>query len=167
MSGRFGHGPNGRVNILPQPDLNKQFSMMERVPAKQCASMLEPTIGIWDDTPLSKLFFSARNMRILQNSMRHEVWQRTHSVLGEQDCQTLDVIMRGIFLQASKNLPDNITAQIEALNRLVLNYCVPQLVSAVQSQRQFIEDTSWLPPPISLPVLAKNTDKQLIMRPFF
>lgn len=36
--------------------------------------------------------------------------------------------LNSTFLQSSKNLPNNITEQVKALNNLVLGYAVPQVL---------------------------------------
>ena len=52
---------NGRVDIINKtqgPDLSNLFAMYDKIPANQCATFREPTLGQWDETPLSKAYFS-------------------------------------------------------------------------------------------------------------
>ena len=48
---------NGRVNIINKtqsPDISNLFAIYDKIPANQCVTYREPTIGQWDETPLSK-----------------------------------------------------------------------------------------------------------------
>ena len=44
---------NGRVDILNPPDIAQLFSMYDKIPANQCTTFRNATIGQWDETPLS------------------------------------------------------------------------------------------------------------------
>ena len=41
-------------------------------------------------------------------------------VIGSQDCDSLKIVMRSVFLQYSANQPGNITQQITDLNKIYL-----------------------------------------------
>ena len=61
---------NGRVNIIDIPP-NVLFDMKEKVAVKNKASEYrEPLAGIIEDTVLSKVFFCAENVQIIQNGIR-------------------------------------------------------------------------------------------------
>ena len=63
-------------------------------------------------------FFSAENIQIIQNAIKAGVYHGSKSqfVIGNQDEDTLKIIMRSTFLQYSSNNPVNITQQIQSLN---------------------------------------------------
>ena len=50
---------------------------------------------------LSDTFFSSQNIQLLQNSIRAGVYNMSNGkfTIGPQDCDTLKIIMRSIFLQ--------------------------------------------------------------------
>ena len=75
--------------------------------------------------------------------------------------------MRSIYLQYSSNLPTNINEQIVALNKMVLNYCIPQVFSEAQGYMKYLSDASTMYTPMEPPVLAKENDKQLFLKSFF
>jgi hypothetical protein len=58
---------NGRVDVLNNksssdaPDISNLFAMYDKIPANQCTTFREPTLGQWDETPLSKAYFSQDN----------------------------------------------------------------------------------------------------------
>jgi len=159
---------NGRVDIEgPRtPDL---FQMYDKIPVNQCATFRDPTAGIWNNTKLSDGFFSSKNITIIQNGIRSGVYKRSSSqyTIGNQDEDTLKIIMRSIFLQHAANQPTNVEQQIYELNKMVWDYCIPQVYGEAQGYYKYISDASTMYKPIAPPILAKNNDKQLILKPWF
>jgi hypothetical protein len=159
---------NGRVDIK-SPDISKLFQMYDKIPVHQCSTFRSPTEGIWNETILSKAFFSQENIKILQNGIRAGVYKKSNSqyIIGEQNCDSLKIVMRSIFLQYSSNLPDNITQQIEQLNKMVLEFCIQQVYSEAQGYMKYVDDISTLVVPIAHPVMSNNTDRQLEFKSWF
>jgi hypothetical protein len=159
---------NGRINIK-SPNTSALFKMYDKIPANQCVTFRNATEGLWNDTTLSRAFFSQQNIQIIQNGIRAGVYQRSNGqyVVGPQDCDSLKIIMRSVFLQYSANQPFNIPQQIEELNKIVLNYCVQQVYSEAQGYMKYIDDASTLVVPIAHPVQASNTDRQLELKSWF
>jgi len=159
---------NGRINIK-SPNTSALFKMYDKIPANQCVTFRNATEGLWNDTILSKAFFSQQNIQIIQNGIRAGVYHRSNGqyVVGPQDCDSLKIIMRSVFLQYSANQPSNIPQQIQELNKIVLNYCVQQVYSEAQGYMKYIDDASTLVVPIAHPVQASNTDRQLELKSWF
>jgi hypothetical protein len=159
---------NGRVNIKT-PNSSKLFDLYDKIPANQCVTFRNATQGLWNDTPLSLAFFSYENIKILQNGLRAGVYKRSNGqyLIGEQDCDSLKIIMRSVFLQHSSNLPINISEQINELNKIVLDYCIQQVYSEAQGYMKYVDDVSTLVVPIAHPVQASNTDRQLELKSWF
>lgn len=159
---------NGRVDIKT-PDMSKQFSMYDKIPANQCVTFRSATEGLWDDTVLSAAYFSQQNIRMLQNGIRAGIYKMSNGqyIIGEQDCDSLKIIMRSIFLQYANNMPYSITEQIANLNKMVLDYCTQQVFSEAQGYMKYIDDASTLVVPIAHPVQASNTDRTLELKPWF
>lgn len=163
---------NGRVNInkTQPPDISNLFQMYDKIPANQCATFREPTLGQWNDTLLSKAYFSENNMQIIQNAIRAGVYNRSNGqyVISPQDCDSLKIIMRSIFLSYSVNLPTNITGQIEKLNEMVVNYCVERVYGEAQGYMKYLDDVSTLAVPIAHPVMSSQNDKRnYLMKTWF
>jgi hypothetical protein len=74
--------------------------------------------------------------------------------------------MRSIFLQHSKNLPNNITQQVEQLNHLVLEYAVPQVLGEAVGYVKFKNDASMMHTPIQRPT-STYYSKTLELKPWF
>jgi hypothetical protein len=159
---------NGRVNIKT-PNTTELFQMYDKIPANQCVTFRNATEGLWNETPLSQAFFSQENIQIIQNGIRAGVYHRSNGqyVIGPQDCDSIKIIMRSVFLQYSANMPSNISQQIEELNKIVLNYCVQQVYSEAQGYMKYVDDVSTLVVPIAHPVQASNNDRQLELKSWF
>ena len=159
---------NGRVNIK-SPNTSALFQMYDKIPANQCATFRNATEGLWNDTPLSLAFFSQANIQIIQNGIRSGVYHRSNGqyVIGPQDCDSLKIVMRSVFLQHSANQPTHIPEQIAELNKLVLNYCIQQVYSEAQGYMKYIDDVSTLVVPLAHPVQASTNDRQLELKSWF
>jgi hypothetical protein len=159
---------NGRVNIK-SPNTSALFQMYDKIPANQCVTFRNATEGLWDQTSLSQTFFSQQNIQIIQNGIRAGVYHKSNGqyTIGPQDCDSLKIIMRSVFLQYSANQPKNIPQQIAELNKIVLNYCIQQVYSEAQGYMKYIDDASTLVVPIAHPVQASNTDRQLEFKKWF
>jgi hypothetical protein len=143
--------------------------MYDKIPANQCVTFRNPTEGLWDETPLSQAFFSQQNIQMLQNGIRAGVYNRSNGqyVIGPQDCDSLKIVMRSVFLQQSANQPGNYKQQISQLNKIVLDYCIQQVYSEAQGYMKYVSDVSTLVVPISHPVMANDNDRQLEFKTWF
>ena len=159
---------NGRVDIK-SPNTSTLFQMYDKIPANQCVTFRNATEGIWTSDSLSNAFFSEQNIQIIQNGIRAGVYHRSNGqyFIGPQDCDSLKIVMRSVFLQNSANQPNNITQQIAQLNKIVLEYCIQQVYSEAQGYMKYISDASTLVVPISHPVMANDNDRQLELKPWF
>lgn len=163
-----GRHANGRVDIFAPrtPDL---FQMYDKIPVNQCATFRNPTEGLWENTQLSEIFFSEKNICDVQNGIRVGVYKKSNNqfVISNQDEDTLKIIMRSIFLQHAANQPDNIKDQVQQLNKIVWDYCIPQVYGEAQGYHQYIKDASTMYTPIPPPIMSTQSDKELIMKPWF
>jgi hypothetical protein len=159
---------NGRVNIKT-PNTSTLFQMYDKIPANQCVTFRNATEGLWNSSSLSNAFFSQQNIQIIQNAIRAGVYNKSNGqyTIGPQDCDSLKIVMRSVFLQNSANQPNNITQQISQLNKIVLDYCIQQVYGEAQGYMKYIDDASTLVVPISHPVMANDNDRQLELKPWF
>ncbi len=159
---------NGRIDIK-SPNTSTLFEMYDKIPANQCVTFRNPTEGLWTDTYLSQAFFSQQNIQILQNGIRAGVYQKSNGqyTIAPQDCDSLKIVMRSVYLQNAANQPNNITQQVAELNKIVLNYCIQQVYSEAQGYLKYIDDASTLVVPIAHPIMTDNTDRELEFKTWF
>ena len=142
---------NGRVNIL-NPINNSVFQLYDKIPIdEKVTSYRNALTGNLEQNTLSKTFFSVGNILILQHAIMAGVYKSSNGryQIGYQSEDTLKIIMRSIYLQHASNLPKNITGQVEALNKLVTDYSVPQICGEAEGYIKYKNDVSTLPTPLS------------------
>lgn len=159
---------NGRVNVIDNiKDPDVKFKMYERVAVKNKATQFrDPIVGIWEENVLSQVFFSAENEQIIQNGMRGGVFHLSKQkyVISQQSSDNLKIVMRSIYLQFAKHNPTDITKQVEVLNNLVLDYCIPFVYNEAVSYIKYLEDQSTLVTPLERSMQCDRDFKQLIGR---
>jgi hypothetical protein len=159
---------NGRVDILG-PSVEAQFAMYDKIPAHQCTTYRDALVGNWTSTPLSDAYFCDQNISRLQEGISRGVSEMSKGnyLVGPQNCDTLKIIMRSVFLTHSANLRSDIRGQVNALNKIVLDYAVPQVYGSVQGYMNYRRDASTLSVPLALPQQTGNKTKTLEFKGFF
>jgi Family of unknown function (DUF5761) len=161
---------NGRVNILEPESPDAVFKMQEKIAIRnKSTEYREALAGVWEDNILSQLFFSAENIQILQNGIRAGVYEMSERkiIIAPQNVDTLKIIMRSTYLQYAEHDMKNVTAEIERLNHLVLNYCVPTVFSEAVGYHNYMIDQSTLVVPLELPKHHDREYKQLQLKRWF
>lgn len=153
-------GQNGRVNLssggpaaggLTVPD-SAGFAHPTKTEVNFTGDMLR---GNWEVTPLSKQFFTAQNVAVLQAAIRKGVYERSGSkryVIDEQDVDEMKMIMRAIYLQYAKNNAFDIPGQIKELNDIIIKWCVPRIMSEIDHYYYYLNDISHMPIPLAQPM---------------
>jgi hypothetical protein len=157
---------NGRVNIIDIPQ-HIQFEMQEKIAVKNKASEYrDPLTGIFEETTLSKVYFSSANIQIIQNGLRAGVYNLSDKkyVIAPQNIDTLKIIMRSIFLQHAQQTEDRIKEEVTRLNTLVLEYAIPNVYNEVEGYIKYCRDQSTLVTPMDLPQKTDREYKQLEMK---
>ena len=162
------YNTNGRINIIDQ-EQTPAFTLSDQIPINDKSDFREALNGSFNNSPLSLSFFSSKNINILQNGIRYGVYTKSNNqfLIGIQNVDELKIIMRSIYLQNSKNLPNNITNQINELNNKVLDYAINQIYGEAESYMKYKRDASSLVTPMVLPTLTNYNDKQLECKHFF
>jgi hypothetical protein len=167
MDSILGQKWNGRVNVMSQPPNAPQFII--RNTNLTSSTLHAPLLGIVDESDLSRAYFSRANTQIIQNALRKAVYDKSNGqyVIGEQDVDELHIVMRGMYLQHTRNLTTSVSEQITELNKMVLNYCVQQVYGECQGRMKYLNDVSTLVVPLAHPVNANNTDRELPLHEWF
>ena len=158
---------NGRVDILNYNPYDR-FNLHDKIPAGTSTDYRSALTGNWNNNTLSNVFFSKENIRIIQNGLKAGVYKISNGrfLIGDQDEDTLKIIMRSIFLQSATNLPTNISEQVESLNKLVIDYGVPQIYGEAQGYVKYKNDVSTLVVPIQRPT-STYSNNTLELKPWF
>ena len=160
---------NGRINIAEPPSPDAVFKMQEKIAIKNASTEYREALGgDIEDNVLAQVYFSAGNIQIIQNALRAGVYKASQNkfVIPPQNIDTLKIIMRSIYLQHSEHREDDITGQVERLNKLVLDYAIPSVYSSSMSYMKYCQDQSTLVVPHELPRNHDRDFKQLEQRKF-
>jgi hypothetical protein len=166
-------GQNGRV-AFADSDFNDRsaqglpgFAPQTQAEQDFQADMLR---GNWEETPLTQAFFSSENVERIQSLIRKGVFDRSQPkgyVIDRQSVDELKIIMRAIYYQYARNLPNNIIAQVADLNAKVVDWSVPHILSAVDHHMYYLKDISTLPVPLQRSQhLSSAGTKSLPANPF-
>jgi hypothetical protein len=109
--------------------------------------------GILDSTPLSCAYFSKDNIKLVNNMIRYAVYTKSNNkyIIGDQSAIDLEIIMRSVYLQNSRNLPFKIKDQIKELDNIVVNIALPRVISSIEQYYGYLYQIETLPIPIELP----------------
>ena len=157
---------NGRVNIVDIPQ-KVLFEMQEKIAVKNKTSEYREALqGIWEDSMLSKAYFSKENIQIVQNGLRAGVHKMSGEkyIIAPQNVDTLKIIMRSIFIQHAEHNENDITGQIVKLNNLVLDYAVLNVYNEIDGYVKYCRDQSTLVVPMELPIQVDREFRQLEMK---
>ena len=161
---------NGRVNLIDSPSNDIMFKMQEKIAIKnKTTEYRESLAGVWENNLLQQVYFSVGNIQILQNGLRAGVYAMSNNeyIISPQNIDNLKIIMRSIYLQYAEHREEDITGQVEQLNKLVLDYAVPTVYKELIGYLKYIEDQSTLVVPLELPRHHDREYKQLELKPFF
>jgi hypothetical protein len=171
----FVAGYNGRVNLDARPSsggflanpAQGGFGYRTSVDASAGQDLMR---GNWMENTLSKAYFSPENTKIIQNAIRKEVFDRSGEkkwVIDEQSADELQIVMRSLYLQYAKNLEYDVPGQIKDLNDLVVEWCVPRIMSEIGMYQYYLKDISTLPTPLPQPMQVSSAGtKSLPFRKF-
>jgi hypothetical protein len=126
--------------------------------------------GNWEHNQLSDSFFSQKNVQLIQNSIRRYVYDRSTPkgyLIDDQSVDELKIIMRAIYYQYARNLPHDIQGQVDELNKRVVDWSGPHILSAVDHYIYYLKDIDSMPVPLSHPVhLSRAGSKTLPLQPY-
>jgi hypothetical protein len=165
-------GQNGRVAFSDTDfsDRNAALPGFQTQTAVENDFKADMLRGNWESTPLSEAFFSASNIKRIQQLIRKAVYDRSGEkkyVIDDQSVDELKIIMRAIYYQYARNLPEGVAAQIADLNEKVVNWSAPHILSAVDHYHFYLNDISHLPVPLAQPQsLSSAGTKSMPMQPF-
>ena len=167
-------GPNGlnseyqsryeRQGLIPQianNEIIKPYELFKNSNSQQNTGV-DIISNIVVPNALSRTFFSNDNLERIQSQIINNVYNQSKKQISKQSYQELQIIMKSIYLQYSRNLPNNIEEQVFLLNKYVVDECVSIIIpNVIQYNKYITEITSPIPvPPRSVNVSNKG-DKSL------
>jgi len=155
---------NGRINLIQPPSKDLVFQMMEKIELKNKPTDYRDALtGTWEHNALERAFFSAENIQSIQDTIKSTIYKLSNNryVLPNQNIDNLKIIMRGMYLQHAQHMLDGIKEQVERLNKLVLDYVIPNLYNESIAYEKYLRDQSTLVMPLPLPLQHNRDYKHL------
>jgi hypothetical protein len=136
--------PKGSLNnkVMSQFDVMKTPFLLFQSHYDDYYNMSQNSLtGIQVETVVSRAFFSPQNVDRLQKQIIAEVFRRSNGeyLIEKQDEQDLQIVMRSMYLQHARHVPNDVPGQIKELNNLVTDDSVPGIISQVNSYFGYLE----------------------------
>lgn len=115
--------------------------------------------GLYQPTPLGELYFSQENINRIQKMIKYEVFVRTNGKYKleiEQNESDLLVVMRDIYITCAKNLPYKVIHQVKELNHRTIEKILPDMISMIKQDDEYIKQLDKPIDPIPLPVCVNS-----------
>jgi len=170
------NGQNGRINFSTSTGGAEGAGGTFQVPGFDYGKKAEPNFvgdmlrGNMTPSEVAMAFFTNCNVELLQEAIRKEVYKRSgpkQYVIDDQDVDELKMIMRAMYYQYAKNNTFDIAGQVNELNRLVIEWSAPRILSEVDHYHYYLNDISHLPVPLMQPVSMSSAGaKSLPFQPF-
>jgi hypothetical protein len=118
--------------------------------------------GTQTPTPLGELFFSPENINRLQQMVKYEVFLRTNGKYKleiDQNESDLLVVMRAVYISDAMNQPYRLVHQVKILNHRTIERIVPDMISMIKQDDEYVKQLDKPLDPIPLPVNVNNAGR--------
>tara|TARA_B100000035_G_scaffold224836_1_gene193327 strand:- start:349 stop:966 length:618 start_codon:yes stop_codon:yes gene_type:complete len=132
----------GRMGNLENSKTYPQFELFQENHKGPERNFNDSLYGIMESSVPARVFFSEKNINNIQQKIINSVFNESQGKIkiGRQSDSELKIVMRSIFLQHGQNLNSKIQEQIAQLNKLVLNYCVENVLIGAIGHVNYIRD---------------------------
>lgn len=135
-----GEQKQSRVN-LSEPTNNLPFMMFQETSTIK-DDKNKARIPFLNETKMSKLYFSSKNIDLVQEKIKNVVYTATKGKIkiDRQSDDNLLIVMRSIYLQYGTNCSTKILDQVRALNDRVVKYCAKNITTNVSMYLKYLSD---------------------------
>lgn len=119
--------------------------------------------GIQSESELSKLFFSDENFKRLQKLIRKEISVRTNNEFRldvDQEQRDLFLVMRSVYLEHARFLPNQIVRQVKRLNQKVIDEVIPGILTEIRQDYGYQKEINKPLTPIPRPLNVNNAGRR-------
>jgi len=111
--------------------------------------------SVYTPTPLGEVFFSPDNIKRIQNKIKKSIFIESkgkYKLQVDQNESDLLIVMRAVYIQDSYNAPYRIIHQVKELNEKVVNRILPDMISNIKQNEEYLNIIDKPIDPIPLPV---------------
>lgn len=165
-AGNYGRNeiPSMTVNNVTLEDIFRTPFLFNQDHHKNYKNMAETAIkGIQCQGDLSKTFFSDQNIRRLQKQIKNEIFERTNGEFRldvDQEHRDIYIVMRAVYLEYAKFLPNQVVRQVKQLNRKVVSEIVPGMITEMKQEYGYIKEINKPLSPIDRPLNMGNAGRK-------
>lgn len=157
---------NGKINELYSlNDLKKSpFLFIQEHNQKNKNIAKTALSGLQENNSLAILYYSDENIRRIQKKIKEEVYIRTKKkfkLAEDQDENDLQIAMRAVYFNEAKFLPTNLVRQVKELNKKVVDYVIPDIITNIKQEYGYLRDINESLKPMIRPTNLNN-GKQLL-----
>lgn len=144
---------NGRVSDINLDNCNDISQLYDEICDDLTKYKSESINHLLESNETNQCFFSKHNIDLIQDNIRYEVYNQSNHIIDRQSDRELSIIMRSFYLQYGHNNPDNLLEEIKYLNKSVVEYCVPKIISNLTQYLGYKKDLSTLYTPMDNPIV--------------
>lgn len=142
---------NGRITELGMENCQDLSQLYTEVCDNLNGYKKESINHLLEENNVNQYFFSKENIDRIQNNIRYQVYQQSNNKINRQSDRELNVIMRSMYLQYSSNNDNYLKSEIEYLNKLVIDYCVPKIITNLTQYIGYKKDITTMYTPMDMP----------------
>lgn len=117
------------------------------------------------NSEISKLFFSDENIKRIQKLLKKEINIKSngkYSLVVDQDEKQLVYVMRAVFIEYARGIPNQIVRQVKLLNRKVIGEITPNVINSIVHNQGYLNRINNPVIPIDLPVNVNNRGRRTL-----
>lgn len=121
--------------------------------------------NVFYEDNVGKLFFSSKNIARLQKQLKDAIYEKSNHLYkleDNQDDSDLIVAMRAVYMEQGQYLTDNIVHQVKVLNKKLIDYILPDMLSAIKQFYAYQKDINEPMKPIDRPMNVCNAGRRTI-----
>lgn len=121
--------------------------------------------GIQCNSDLSKLYFSDRNVKRIQRMIRKAVYKRTGGQFRleiDQDNKDILIVMRAIYMEHARFMPNQIVRQVKRLNEKVISEIIPGIITNLRQYYGYLKEINKPLTPIPRPLNVNNAGRRTL-----
>lgn len=114
---------------------------------------------------VGNLFFSSDNVKRIQKMIKRDIYNRTKGVFRldtNQDESDLLVAMRAVYYEHAKFIPFSIIRQVKELNRKLLEYIMPDIITQIKQSYSYIQEINQPLKPLTRPINVNNAGRKAL-----
>lgn len=142
-----------RTPFLFTQEHDKKFNAMMPIALK----------GIQSESEMSKLFFSDQNIKRIQKMIRAEIHKATKGEFKlevDQDQQDIFVVMRAVYMEYGRFLPNEMVRQVKRLNQKVVDSCKSGILTNIKQDYGYLKEINKPLSPIPRPINVNSKGRK-------